>query len=89
MANFDLTSRIIDYENGSATEDETIELFQELVDTGMAWKLQGHYGRTAAAMIENGDVIPPCDGHSFARQSNGTYRCTRCMVPADKRKETC
>ena len=54
----DLTSKIIAYETDALDEAATIELFQHLVDTGMAWKLQGHYGRTAAALIEAGKVVP-------------------------------
>ena len=46
--------RIIDYEVGELNEEETIELFQDLVDSGMVWGLQGHYGRTATAMIDAG-----------------------------------
>lgn len=46
--------QIIAYENGELNEEETIELFQSLIDSGMAWQLQGHYGRTAAALIEAG-----------------------------------
>jgi hypothetical protein len=49
--------KIIDYENNMLTEDETVELFQELVDNGMAWTLQGHYGRTARDLIESGQVV--------------------------------
>lgn len=47
---------IIDFENGSLEEDDVIELFQFLVDTGMAWQLQGFYGRTAEVLIEAGYV---------------------------------
>lgn len=51
--------KIIAYEQGDMNEEETIEFFQELVDTGMAWTLQGHYGRMAAALIEAGYVTAP------------------------------
>lgn len=53
---FDLTTRIIAYETAEATEPEVIELFQYLVDTGLAWSLQGHYGRVATALIDAGVV---------------------------------
>jgi len=53
---FDLTERIIAFETGETSEEEVIELFQYLVDTGLAWSLQGHYGRTAAALIDAGVV---------------------------------
>lgn len=49
-----LTNQIISYESGELNDEKTIELFQALVDNGMAWTLQGHYGRTAVAMIEAG-----------------------------------
>lgn len=48
--------KIIDYEAGELDDEGTRELFQSLVDTGMAWKLQGFYGREAQRMIEDGTV---------------------------------
>ena len=51
MENID---KIIDYESGLLSDDETVELFQSLINSGLAWQLQGHYGRTATALIEAG-----------------------------------
>ena len=49
-----LTDMIIKYEMGKLDDDSIIALFQELIDTGMAWSLQGWYGRMAKALIEAG-----------------------------------
>lgn len=49
-------NQILAYENGELDEAGVIELFQSLVNTGLAWSLQGHYGRTANALIEAGLV---------------------------------
>lgn len=49
-----MIDKIISYEQGEMDEGEMVEFFQELVDTGLAWKLQGHYGRTAMSLIEEG-----------------------------------
>ena len=49
-----LIDMIINYEMGNLNDDDIIALFQELIDTGMAWSLQGHYGRMAEALIEAG-----------------------------------
>jgi len=53
---YDVTGSIIDYEAGQLEENEIVELFQHLVDTGMAWTLQGSYGCTARALMERGLV---------------------------------
>ena len=50
----DQISKIVAYEQGDLDREQTIELFQELVNSGLAWKLQGHYGRTASALIDAG-----------------------------------
>ena len=55
----DNLDQIIAYEQGDLGEEETIKLFQYLVDTGLAWQLQGSYGRTAKALIEAGLVTLP------------------------------
>ena len=50
----DFTQKIVNYEKGELDANETCALFQELVDSELAWNLQGYYGRTAYALIEAG-----------------------------------
>ena len=35
-------------------EEQVLEAWQHLVNTGLAWKLQGSFGRTARSLIEEG-----------------------------------
>jgi hypothetical protein len=35
-------------------EDQFIEAWQTLIDTGLAWQLQGWFGRTAHNLIQQG-----------------------------------
>lgn len=43
----------------ATSEEQYLEAWQVLVDTGMAWKLQGFFGRTATDLIENGHIRRP------------------------------
>lgn len=52
--NNDLANLIVSFENGELDEEEELDLLQKLIDTGLAWKLQGFYGRTCAALIQEG-----------------------------------
>ena len=46
--------KIIAYESGEMDDSEVIKFFQELIDSREVWHLQGHYGRTAQALIDAG-----------------------------------
>jgi hypothetical protein len=50
----ELTDQLIQYEQGELNEQQTIELFQQLLDSGIVWDLQGHYGRLAYQLMEAG-----------------------------------
>lgn len=50
----DLVDQIMEYEMGMLSDPETLEMFSEMVRSGTAWSLQGHYGRTATSLIEDG-----------------------------------
>lgn len=38
------------------SEEQYIDAWQTLVDTGLAWQLQGWFGRTAQRLIEDGYI---------------------------------
>ena len=39
------------------SEEQFIEAWQFLLDTGLVWTLQGFFGRTAVSMIKEGVLI--------------------------------
>ena len=49
-----MVDKIIQYESGNMNDEEMFSFFQDLINSGMVWRLQGHYGRTATALIEEG-----------------------------------
>lgn len=54
MNMLNLSERIISYEMGEGDAVDTLNLFADLVRSGMVWGLQGHYGRTAQYLIDKG-----------------------------------
>lgn len=41
------------------SEEQLTEAWQYLVDSGLAWSLQGSFGRTANNLIARGVINPP------------------------------
>ena len=54
----DILDLIMDYEAGNLGTSDQVKLFQRLIDEGLADRLQGHYGRKAAYLIEQGICTP-------------------------------
>ena len=44
------------------SQEQVIEAWQYLIDTGLAWKLQGWFGRTASHLIGEGICQEPQGG---------------------------
>lgn len=53
---FDVVDRIMEFEAGRLNDDEVIALFQHLLDTGLAWRLQGAYGRMTQVLLLQGKL---------------------------------
>lgn len=52
----DFTATMIAEGVEEASKERQLEAWQHLVDTGMAWRLQGWFGRTATRLIEAGMI---------------------------------
>lgn len=63
--------------NEEATQEEVIACYQRLIDSGDAWNLEGHVGRTAMEFIESGECILGEVGH---RDYYGSYVPSRTEV---------
>jgi len=50
---------IIRFEGGEVTEEEVTENFQQMINSGVVWQLQGFYGRTAKGLIDAGRCYLP------------------------------
>jgi len=53
-AQFDVVSFILALEQGELDTAEAIDGFQQLIDSGVVWHLQGSYARTAESLIVAG-----------------------------------
>lgn len=55
----DTVQKIIEFESGELSMEETVNLFQELINTGVIFSLQGSYQRAAQQLIDAGLVSKP------------------------------
>jgi len=54
MILFDACAIVEGFDGQEHTEEEVLEAWQWLIDTGHCWHLQGWYGRTAEHLINAG-----------------------------------
>ncbi|MFF3249706.1 hypothetical protein ACFYWP_01530 [Actinacidiphila glaucinigra] len=62
---------IMSYEAGELEARETLELFGVLIKSGMAWTLQGSYGRTANELMHMGYLTTDGELTEFAEEMLG------------------
>ena len=53
------------------SDEQYIQAWQHLIDTGLAWSLQGFFGRTASMMIQEGLCYIPIKKQSKKPKSTG------------------
>ena len=58
LTNFEATM-IAEGEQEPESNEQYIQAWQHLIDTGLAWSLQGFFGRTASAMVQQGLCYVP------------------------------
>lgn len=51
-----LVEDIVAWENGQMNLEQETKFFSKLIKSGMAWSLQGMYGRRAMSFIEAGII---------------------------------
>lgn len=65
--------KVIAYEQGNMDAGQIIAFFQELIDSGLAWELQGNYGRQAKSLLASGVCHPRVDPPETL-DSKGVFR---------------
>ena len=53
------------------SDEQYIQAWQHLIDTGLAWQLQGFFGRTASTMIQQGLCYVPIKKQPKKPKSTG------------------
>ena len=56
---WNFADKLFAHEAGELDQEETLKLFQYLVDSGIILELQGSHQRTAQAYIDAGLITPP------------------------------
>jgi hypothetical protein len=70
---YDSVDALMRYEAGELDEPETVRLFQHLVNNGLAWKLQGSYGRRARDLLKAGLIQFPGNAAEMADSAIAPY----------------
>jgi hypothetical protein len=52
-----IIGQMVQYEQGELSFEETVELFQALLESGLIYNLQGSYQRTAQSLIDEGYIL--------------------------------
>lgn len=52
----EIAQQLLLFEEGKLDVDQTLDLFSVLIQNGMAWTLQGSYGRMARHLIDSGSL---------------------------------
>lgn len=59
LSTYDCCAIVEGFDGEEHDEEEILAAWQHLIDTGLAFQLQGWYGRTASSLIQSGQCNPP------------------------------
>ena len=80
-----LLDRLTDYNATMIAEgvieadfEQTVQAWQHLIDTGLAWTLQGWFGRTARRLIDEGICTVPTVETCHECNNPHNIKCCKC-----------